>query len=258
MISIDLVTITFNSESYLRRCFESVKRVRHYFKNYIVIDGGSTDNTLKIIEEFSDIITISTSGRDRGISDAFNKGIARCSSEFILLLNSDDWIIDEHIMHVIESISASDEVVCTNMLSYSGDIFMGEYKSDPYLIPNFNSMLHPGCIVAASVYNKVGLYDIALKVGMDYDFFCRCFYSGIKFRMIDLPLVAFHEGGTSRVRKYKILRESFGLRRKYHGAWFPSHEVKQLISRAFGDALDIVGLKSYVNKVLMNYGFKKK
>ena len=258
MKSIDLVTITFNSEKYLRRCFESVRRTRHFFRNYIVIDGGSTDNTVKLIDEFSDIITIYISERDGGISDAFNKGIVRCSADFILLLNSDDWIIGEYIQDILSSISDRDDIICTNMRSYSGDEYIGEYRSDPSLIPKFNSMLHPGCIVAASIYNKVGLYDLSLKVGMDYDFFSRCFISGVQFKLVDLPLVAFHEGGTSRVRKYLILKESFALRKKYHGANFPLHEFKQLISRTFGDAFDSIGLKSYVKKALKNYGFKNK
>jgi glycosyltransferase involved in cell wall biosynthesis len=258
MKSIDLITVTFNSEAYLRRCFESVRRSRDLFKNYIVIDGGSTDNTIKIIDEFSDIITICISERDDGISDAFNKGIIRCTSDFILLLNSDDWIIDEQILSVLNSISDSDEIICTNMQSYAGENYIGEYSSSPLLISKFNSMLHPGCIISASTYKKIGLYDLSLKVGMDYDFFCRCFKSGVQFRLVDLPLVAFHEGGTSRVRKYQILRESFALRRKYHGAYFPWHEFRQLVSRTVGDALNSIGLKYFVSKALKNYGFKKK
>ncbi|WP_333845696.1 glycosyltransferase, partial [Limnohabitans sp.] len=73
MRSFDLVTITFNSEKHLQRCFESVRRSRQYFTNYIVIDGGSSDSTVNIIKEYSDIITDYISEPDFGISDAFNK-----------------------------------------------------------------------------------------------------------------------------------------------------------------------------------------
>jgi len=251
MKSIDIVTITFNSENHLRRCLESVRGVRDCIVNYIIIDGGSTDGTQKIIKEYSDIITTFISEQDRGISDAFNKGILRCSSDFILLLNSDDWIIHEYAREIFEAIGEDDEVICTNMLSYSDDSCLGEYKSNPVLIPKYNSMLHPGCIVASNVYKNIGLYDVSLKVGMDYDFFCRCFKSNILFKLINYPLVAFHEGGTSRKRKYLILKESFALRRKYHGAIFPLHETKQLVSRFFGDALEYIGMKSIVRNALV-------
>lgn len=251
MKSIDIVTITFNSEKHLRRCLESVRCVRNCIVNYTIIDGGSTDGTLKIIAEYRDIITTVVSEQDRGISDAFNKGILRCSSDFILLLNSDDWIIHEHAREIFEAIGDDDEVICTNMLSYFDDSCLGEYKSNPALIPCYNSMLHPGCIIASDVYKKIGLYDMSLKVGMDYDFFCRCFTSNVSFKLINIPLVAFHEGGTSRKRKYLILKESFTLRRKYHGAIFPIHEAKQLVSRIFGDALEYIGLKSFVKNMLV-------
>lgn len=250
MITIDLVTITFNSELHLRRCFDSVRRIRKYINNFIVIDGASVDNTLKIIDEYSDIVSKCISEPDGGISDAFNKGVGKCSSNFILLLNSDDWILEENFIKILNCLDVNDEVICTKMLSYSGGNYLGEYESRPQLIQKFNSMLHPGCIISSSVYKKVGLYDLSLRVGMDYDFFCRCFALGVSFRLIDLPLVAFHEGGASRTRKYLILRESFALRRKYHGAWFPLHETKQLISRFFGDLLDSIGLKLFVKNLL--------
>ena len=147
---------------------------------------------MKILEEYSDIITTLISENDHGISDAFNKGISRCSSDFILLLNSDDWIIREYARDIFEAIGDGDQVICTNMLSYSDNSLLGEYKSNPALISKYNSMLHPGCIVALDVYKKVGLYDTSLKVGMDYDFFCRCFRSNISFKLIDFPFVAFH------------------------------------------------------------------
>lgn len=251
MKSIDIVTITFNSQAHLRRCLESVQSLRDCFVNYIIIDGGSTDQTIKILEEYSGIITTLISEKDRGISDAFNKGISRCSSDFILLLNSDDWVIREYAREIFEAIGDGDQVICTNMLSYSDNSLLGEYKSNPTLIPKYNSMLHPGCIVASDVYKKVGLYDTSLKVGMDYDFFCRCFKSNISFKLINFPLVAFHEGGTSRKRKYLILKESFALRRKYHGALFPLHEAKQLLSRLIGDALEYIGMKSFVRSALV-------
>ncbi|WP_333845695.1 hypothetical protein, partial [Limnohabitans sp.] len=174
-----------------------------------------------------------------------------------LLLNSDDWIVGDHIFDVFNLISISDELICTNMFSYSGIDYIGEFRSNPSYINKFNSILHPGCIVSASTYNKVGLYDLSLKVAMDYDFFSRCSNSGVKFKIVNLPLVAFQEGGTSRIRKYQILKESFYVRRKYHGAYFPLHELKQMISRVLGDFLNFFGLKYYIIKILNKFGFKK-
>ncbi len=247
-MELDIVTITYNSERHLHRCLESVRSCRKVIKNFIIIDGRSQDGTIEIIKSFADIVSEFISEPDSGISDAFNKGIARCSAKFILLLNSDDWLIEGKLEDIIGRDVGDEKIICTRMLSYSQGRYLGSFNSMPSLIPVYNSMLHPGCIISADVYRHIGLYDLALKTAMDYDFFCRCFYSGIPFRVLDIPLVAFQEGGTSRARKYMILLESYALRRKYHGALLPLHEVKQLISRIIGDTLDYFGLKEVVKK----------
>lgn len=73
---------------------ESVRANRKFIDQYIVIDGVSTDGTLEILGQHRDIISSLVSEKDRGISDAFNKGIALCKAQFVLILNADDWLID--------------------------------------------------------------------------------------------------------------------------------------------------------------------
>lgn len=250
MITLDIVTITYNSEKFLTRCLDSVRNIRPYILNFIVIDGGSVDGTVRLIQQNLDIINEYVSEPDCGISDAFNKGVSRCEADFILLLNSDDWIATDKLNSILSQINIFDEIVCTKMISYSDDGYIGEFESEPSLIPKYNSMLHPGCIISSGVYRKIGGYNLSFKVGMDYDFFSRCYNAGVMFKKIDLPLVGFYEGGTSRKRKYLILKESFNLRRIHHGAEIPLHEIKQFISRYIGDALTVIGLKRFVKSFL--------
>jgi glycosyltransferase involved in cell wall biosynthesis len=250
MVSIDVITVTFNSVKYLQRCFDSVRKNRSSVNRYIVIDGGSTDGSVELIERNLDIISDYVSETDSGISDAFNKGITRCDADFILLVNSDDWIVDSNLAEIRKQIASGDEIVFTPMVSFLGDFCEGVYLSNPHNLPKYNSVLHPGCLVSAHVYKDIGLYDTSLHVAMDYDFFSRCFKSGIKFRHLDLPLVAFQEGGTSRQRKYRILVESFGIRRKYYGATFPLREIGRYATRVAGDILDYFGLKVFVKRAV--------
>lgn len=249
-VSVDVVTVCLNSKDTILRCLESVRANRKFIDQYIVIDGVSTDGTLEILGQHRDIISSLVSEKDRGISDAFNKGIALCKAQFVLILNADDWLIDGALERVIGEISESDEVVSPVMVSFEGERELGRFRSRPENIPRHNSMLHPGALVRRDLYGSMGGYDVDLRVGMDYDFFCRCYRQGRSIRVIDLPLVCFSEGGTSRKLKYQVFRESFRLRRKYFNARVPLYEVGQLASRLVGDVLAAFGLKGLVRDLL--------
>lgn len=254
-ISIDVVTICLNSNSSIKKCLDSVRNNRAYINDFIVIDGKSIDGTLETLNNNKDIISTLVSEPDFGISDAFNKGIRCCSGDFILLLNADDWLIDGAVRNVLRSISKNDDIICTVMTAYEGNNIVGLFHSSPELISRFNSMLHPGALIKRSVYKELGGYDDQLKVAMDYDYFCRCYLAGLKFRCINLPLVNFTIGGASHRYKYKIFSESFKLRKKYFNANFPMLEIRQICKRWIGDSLHFFGLKKFIKNILKeNYG----
>jgi glycosyltransferase involved in cell wall biosynthesis len=246
ILKVDIVTVCLNSSATIARCLDSVRKARNHVNDFIVIDGKSTDGTLDILEKNRDIISILISERDRGISDAFNKGILRCRGDFILILNADDWLVEGALEKVIDCLSLQDQIVSSLMMSYRDNQMIGVFRSVPDRIPHHNSMLHPGTLVRRDLYETLGGYDLQLRVGMDYDFFCRCYQAGCSIRVIDLPLVCFSEGGTSRQLKYRVFRESFSLRRKYFGARIPLFEARQLVGRWIGDVLDMFGLKTIV------------
>jgi len=100
-IKISIVTVVFNAQNTIERCIESV--ARQGFKNvqHIIIDGGSTDDTLKIIKNFGDRISILISEPDQGIYDAMNKGISLADGDVIGTLNSDDYLANDEILNEI-------------------------------------------------------------------------------------------------------------------------------------------------------------
>ena len=87
---VSIITPTFNSEKFLEETLKSIQS--QTYKNYelIIIDGKSTDKTLKIINKYKNIINYCISEKDKGIYDAFNKGMSVASGKYILVVNSDD------------------------------------------------------------------------------------------------------------------------------------------------------------------------
>src|SRR6185312_12146109 len=94
-LKISLITVAFNAQNTIAKCLESVKGQTFSNIQHIVVDGGSTDGTLQILEKYSENIAILISGPDRGIYDAMNKGIKMATGDIIGTLNADDYLADD-------------------------------------------------------------------------------------------------------------------------------------------------------------------
>src|SRR5450432_1041994 len=88
---ISIITIVFNGERHLEQTIQSVLDQTYSNLQYIIIDGGSTDQTINIIKKYEKDIYFWISEKDKGISDAFNQGIARATGDIIGIINADDW-----------------------------------------------------------------------------------------------------------------------------------------------------------------------
>ncbi|MCB0383237.1 MAG: glycosyltransferase, partial [Psychroserpens sp.] len=88
---ISIITVVFNGEKYLQQTIDSVTNQTYKNIEYIIIDGGSTDETLNIIKANESHIDFWISERDNGLYDAMNKGISKAKGELIGMINSDDW-----------------------------------------------------------------------------------------------------------------------------------------------------------------------
>ena len=100
---ISIVTPSFNSEKTIEKTILSViNQQKIYPLQYIVVDGGSTDNTCKIVQKYADYINIFISEPDSGAYDAMNKGINLATGEIIGVINSDDWYL-KNAIKIVES-----------------------------------------------------------------------------------------------------------------------------------------------------------
>ena len=99
---ISIITVCYNSEAHIEEAILSVINQSYENKEYLVIDGGSKDGTLNIIEKYKDKIDYFVSEPDKGISDAFNKGIKAATGDIIGILNSDDFMMPDALTKVAE------------------------------------------------------------------------------------------------------------------------------------------------------------
>lgn len=214
---ISIITVCFNSEAHIEETILSVIHQSYPNKEYIIIDGGSTDRTLAIIEKYRDKIDYIVSEPDRGISDAFNKGISVATGDVIGIINSDDKLEVDALNIVAENFSDDVEVyrgLCKIWNDKTGFI----YEETPTLywpaIPIKMRGAHPATFVSQKAYAKYGMFDLDLKYAMDTDLFRRFSKYGATVKLIEVPLAYFRLGGVSQSDEKKRLRELIYILKK--------------------------------------------
>ena len=233
-MKISIVTVTYNSEKTLEETFESVLQQKFRPLEYVVVDGGSKDSTLDIIKRYERIFEengisyLWSSERDKGISDAFNKGIKRASGELIGIINSDDKLAENALVQLAEAYNSSDDVYFGDCIVFN-DSDSNQFVAKPTAAVNISGIVkgmifyHPSTFITQNAYNKYGVYDINMKYCMDRELLLRFFRSGAKFVYINKPLAYYREGGVNQVNHMKCVRENRDISIKYGMPYWKAH-----------------------------------
>ncbi|MDE7267541.1 MAG: glycosyltransferase [Lachnospiraceae bacterium] len=221
-ILVSVITPCYNSSSTIEKTLECIEDQTYKNLEYIIIDGGSTDDTLKIIERHKDRLPSKlkiVSEKDNGIYDAMNKGIKLAQGKLIGIVNSDDWYEKDTIEQVVNHYSGSQYEVIYGMQRN----FLREKEKAVFLYHHdFLSqqmITHPTCFVTADTYRDFGVFDTKYRSAADYDLMLR-FYESKKvvFTPIMRVLSNFRLGGMSGsqigVRENAIIRYKRGYMSK--------------------------------------------
>jgi len=203
---VSIITVCFNSAKTIRDTIESVLSQDYPDIEYIVIDGGSNDQTLEIVKEYADRIAVIISEKDHGIYDAMNKGIALASGEIVGMLNSDDVYINEHavselikMMQDTNSDSVFADLVVVDPLDLKKVL---RYYDSSYFTPNkfrFGWMpAHPTFFVKKALYEIVGPYSLDYQISADYEMLIRLLWvQKASYAYLQKPIVRMRYGGAS-------------------------------------------------------------
>lgn len=224
-----VITVAFNAAATLSRTIDSIAAQTYPNLEYIVVDGGSTDGTVELLRQRAVDIELWLSEPDRGISDAFNKGIALARGEFIAIVNSDDWIEPEHMARAVEHLRRSGADFAFGDLvvhDSEGDAAYG-IAGDPaygrrilHAMPDIN---HPSVVCRREVYERYGLYDRDLRIAMDYEWLLRIHLRGARGEYVPGLTSHMFGGGVSQLHGRRALAEVRDVSIRYGyprlGAW---------------------------------------
>jgi glycosyltransferase involved in cell wall biosynthesis len=172
-MKITVITINYNNKLGLEKTINSVIEQTYNDIEYIIIDGGSTDGSIDIIKQHESEISYWVSETDNGIYHAMNKGVLKAKGDYLLMLNSGDYLTNDSIINQIAysgltaDIIYGDVVWNPKILNYPS-IFPDELKFSYFL--NY-SLGHQATFISKKVHNIVGLYDEDLKIVADWKLF---------------------------------------------------------------------------------------
>ena len=214
---VSIITVVYNGELTLERTIKSVLNQSYKNIEYIIIDGGSNDDTLKIVNKYKKYISSFVSEKDEGIYDAMNKGISLAKGELVGIINSDDWY----------ELDAVDNVVSSFLKYINYDVFYGVLR---FFGPNGNisaiqgtshenirnaMISHPTCFVRRCVYEEHGIFNTKYKLASDYELILRLYLEGCKFLFIESILANFSYGGFSTIKHHEIQKDVLTIQFKY-------------------------------------------
>ena len=205
MPKLSIITVNLNNREGLRKTAESV--VSQTYKDYewIVIDGGSTDGSKELIEQYAEHISYWVSEPDKGIHNAMNKGILKAQGEYCFFLNSGDYLIDWNVLNKVFAISFSEDVVHGNVLFDFGNHKEVRNTPETITLRTFveKTINHSGCaFIRHSAFEKWGLYDENLKIVSDWKWFLRALgLENATDRYIDVTISVFDCSGISIAQK---------------------------------------------------------
>ncbi len=212
---ISVITVTFNSEKTIEETINSVRSQNYKPIEHIIIDGASSDNTLKIIESYSESIAFTLSEPDKGIYDALNKGLSVATGDIISFLHSDDLYAKNSTVYEVLQYFDDDtqgiysDLVYTN--KYDLNKVMRYWKScnyNPSLLENGWMPPHPTLFLRRGVYEKYGYFDTSFKISADYDFMLRILKNNIKVKYFPQVTYKMRVGGKSNRSFSNILNKS--------------------------------------------------
>ena len=206
-----ITTPCFNSVNTIERTIQSVLAQKYTDYEYIIIDGGSTDGTLEIIKKYEPFFEGRMSWYsepDKGIYDAFNKGVKASIGYFTWNVNSDDWIEAEALDKVAPLLLPYKDEVCICCFRYFKHLLDGGIIKSPFVTQDSiskagNSLLcmgipHPASIYSRHVFDEVGYYDDRYYISGDQEHFFRCYRSGkVSFILFDMFITNMAFGGVS-------------------------------------------------------------
>ncbi len=213
---ISVVVAVRNAEHTLRRTLQSLVAQTARDFEIVLIDGASTDGTLRVAGEFSKDIAFQLSEPDTGIADAWNKGVRHARGGWIIFLNAGDLLHRDHFtraMPLLQEGAQRPTILYSDVLKFNDRneptvSIRGAPPTARGIARGGVGFAHPGSLASATCFAKIGHFDTSLRIAIDTDWLLRIFRAGCDFKRFD-SVAYMAEGGVSDRKFGKAMHEYF-------------------------------------------------
>ena len=222
-MKLSIVTINYNNAEGLRRTLESVASQTNHEIEHVIVDGASTDGSVDVIKEYVRQLEIGdwklenvkwVSEKDSGIYNAMNKGVRMCHGEYTLMLNSGDYLVDEHVIERIMPELDGTDIVQGNIVKVEDGkevVCNGYGKSEITFIDVMkNHFLHEASFCKKELFDTYGYFDESYKINGDTVFYAKCLgFGDATFKYVNQNIAYFDTTGISADPdgKWAVLRK---------------------------------------------------
>lgn len=224
-MTLSIITINYNNAPGLQDTVESVIRQTFTDFEYLIIDGGSSDESIDVIKKYESKIDYWISEKDRGVYHAMNKGIVKAKGDYLLMLNSGDCLINNNVLNLVFGSGVNNEdILYGNVDWQKNNQYFTQSVFPPLLTFGFfwnKSLGHQAAFIKKTVHEKTGLYDESSKVISDWKFFVLavCKYEasykhvGATLALCDCTGLSWNSENFSFMKeeKQKVLQDYFPL-----------------------------------------------
>jgi glycosyltransferase involved in cell wall biosynthesis len=230
MKKLSVITVCLNAEVSIETTIMSVVGQTFTDFEYIIVDGGSKDKTLDIVDKYKENISKIVSEPDKGLYDAMNKGISLADGEYIAFLNAGDYYCNKKILEKIFGNKIEEDLIYGDMVVLLSGGTMIRKKS-PKRIKKYymfsDSLPHPATIAKRDLLINYGLFDISYKYAADFDFFLNSIYrQKCRIKYLGFPFAVFNYWGLSSSSENQ--KESNAERDRVLKKYFTQQDISRL------------------------------
>ena len=200
---VTVVTAIYNGQPYVAGCLESVLRQDYPNIEHIVFDGGSSDGTIPVLQQYNERVALWKSERDRGIYDAWNKALVEAHGEWICFLGVDDEFLPGAISAYVELAARNPNAdYLSSNVRWVHSSGYEKILGQPWTWREFSKSMctvHVGSMHRRSLFDRLGTYDTSYRIVADYELLLRA-RSQLCSAFMPVTTVMMRAGGTSDSR----------------------------------------------------------
>lgn len=220
---ISVITPSYNQGQYIEETILSVLNQNYPNLEYIIMDGGSTDNTVEVIKKYADKINFWVSQKDKGQADAINKGFQKATGDILCWLNSDDYYFPDILNYVAANIDIHKKEILFGEVDHiyepHGEIKPSNAKNkhENYQLELYDYIIQPGSFWSKKVWDEVGQVNENLHFVFDWDWFVRAKKAQTNFKYTNRVMAMYRvhdahktsNGGEKRLKEIEYMLKEY-------------------------------------------------